>query len=55
MTEEEHKKIHVELHDSLDKLVADMVRETDKTLSGTTVMELIEWSHKQTIKPTVEE
>ena len=55
MTPEEHKKRHEELHQAFDQLLADfIVHNTDKLLSNTTVLELVEWSHRQTIAPTEE-
>jgi len=52
MEEEEHIKRHQELHKSLDELVADMIDQTTRTPSNTTVMELIKWSFEQTKNPT---
>lgn len=51
MTPKEHKKRHEELHNNLDELVADFIMNTGSLPSKTTVLELIEWSHGQTIKP----
>lgn len=51
MNPEEHKEKHIKLHKSFDELVADYVSHTEKLLSETTVMELIEWSYSQTINP----
>ena len=51
MTKEEHIKIHKELHESLDKLLADFITCTSNHLSSASIMELVEWSHKQTIDP----
>ena len=48
----DHKARHVELHRSVDELVADFIRHTERLPSKTTVMELLEWSHGQTINPT---
>jgi len=48
----EHKKRHLDLHASLDELVADMITHTKKRLGSTTVLELISWSKKQTLNPT---
>ena len=54
MTRDAHIEIHKELHKALDSLVADFVEETrcQELLSNTTVMRLIEWSHKQTTDPS---
>ena len=51
MNPEEHKEKHIKLHKSFDELTADYVSHTEKLLSETTVMELIEWSYSQTINP----
>jgi len=51
ITIEEHIKRHKELHRALDELVADMITCTEKSLSTTSVMDLIRWSHEQTIHP----
>jgi len=48
---EEHKRIHKELHAALDQLVADWISQTGKYPSKSTVLELMEWSHQQTINP----
>jgi hypothetical protein len=48
----EHKQRHEFLHKALDELVADMLTRTDRTLSTITVMQLMEWSHQQTLEPT---
>ncbi len=42
---------HVLLHGYLDELVADMIRSTHALLSKTTIMELMEWSYRQTVNP----
>ena len=52
MTKEEHKQRHIKLHENLDELIGDYISQTKKMLSKTTIMELIEWSHQQTIEPT---
>ena len=54
MTKEEHIARHKELHTMLDKLVADMISHSKMLLSRTTVLELMEWSYKQTINPKEE-
>ncbi len=51
---EGHKARHVSLHHSLDELTADWIRHTGKRPSENTVLDLIEWSHKQTESPTEE-
>lgn len=55
MTPEEHKQRHIELHASLDELVADLISETDKLPFKMTVLELMKWSYEQTLKPTNKE
>lgn len=47
-SDKHHRARHKFLHERLDELVADYLKDTDKTLSGTNVIELIEWSYKQT-------
>ena len=52
MNKEEHKKRHKELHGYLDELTADWIQHNiKKNLTNTTIMELMEWSHRQTILP----
>jgi hypothetical protein len=51
MTLEEHKERHIQLHKQLDELVADFISVTEKLPSKHTIMELMEWSHQQTINP----
>lgn len=51
MTKSDHIKTHKELHENFDKLIADFLLHTEKLPSKATIMELIEWSHKQTIDP----
>ncbi len=54
MTQEEHKEVHETLHSSLDQLVADFILHNPKErLQSTTIMELIRWSHRQTIEPEI--
>lgn len=56
MTDEEHKQRHVELHKALDELAADWMdhqsASNGRLFSNTTIMELMEWSHLQTLNPT---
>ena len=52
MTREKHKQRHVELHRALDELLADFLRHTTRLPSSTTVLELMRWSHSQTLNPT---
>lgn len=55
MEKNDHKTRHIELHRSLDELVADFITHTKNLPSKTIVMELIMWSAKQTDNPTEEE
>ena len=50
--QETHKARHVELHKSLDELLADFVLHTGRRPSQTNLMELLSWSHEQTLLPT---
>ena len=51
-TPEEHKARHIELHKALDELIADFIGHTSKLPSDTSLMELMKWSHRQTLNPT---
>lgn len=51
MTRREHRDRHRMLHAFLDELVADFIDHTGKLPSQTTLMELMQWSHEQTLKP----
>ena len=52
MNKKEHKKRHIELHKMLDELVADMITHKKGFMpSSATVIELMQWSHEQTINP----
>lgn len=46
---EEHKERHKVLHKMLDELIADFIADTRKMPSQTTIMELMKWSHEQTL------
>ena len=53
ISQEEHIKKHKVLHQALDELMGDyLTLNKGKRPSNTTLMELGEWSHQQTIKPT---
>ena len=53
MTKQTHIDIHKKLHEALDQLVADAIMENNDFRPSTmTVMELITWSHKQTLDPS---
>lgn len=61
MTKLEHRRRHEELHRALDELAADWalhnctpksIRSGEpKLFSNSTIMELMQWSHRQTIEP----
>lgn len=54
MTRDEHIRAHKELHRSFDKLIADFITHVDgKLLTNTSLLELIQWSHGQTLDPTM--
>lgn len=55
MTKEEHIKRHKELHQMLDELLADFINHTGKLPSKSNLLELVEWSHKQTMNPDEKE
>jgi hypothetical protein len=49
----QHQARHRRLHTALDELVADFLfHHPSKRLRGTTVMELMLWSHRQTVEPS---
>ena len=49
----EHKQLHAKLHTSLDTLVGDWcLHNTTKSLSESSIMDLIDWSYAQSNKPT---
>lgn len=54
MTPEEHKARHVELHKSLDELVADFIQQTPigEDALRKNIVDLLLWSYQQTVKPT---
>jgi len=51
MSHEKHIERHKELHQKLDELVADYITCTEKTLSNSSIMDLIKWSSEQCVKP----
>lgn len=55
LTKEEHIRIHKELHNSLDKLVADWLHQTGGLPSKNSVMSLMKWSYQQTLDPKARE
>lgn len=52
MDKKAHILVHKELHGSLDSLVADWITQTTCLPSKNTVIDLMKWSHQQTIDPT---
>ena len=51
MERKKHIARHIKLHKSLDELLADFLIHTGRLPSKTTVLKLMEWSHKQTSNP----
>lgn len=51
MTKKEHTDKHIKLHQKLDELIADYISCTNKTLSESSIMDLIQWSYEQTRNP----
>jgi hypothetical protein len=49
-----HRARHIALHRYLDELCADWAAQQPcgKVFSNSTIMELMQWSHQQTIRPT---
>jgi hypothetical protein len=52
ITTEEHKARHILLHAHLDELAADFLIHTKGRPSINTIIDLMTWSHQQTINPT---
>jgi len=52
--EEQLRQYHLAAHQALDQLVARWAFCTGRLFSQATIMELIMWSHQQTIQPTTE-
>lgn len=50
MNDEDHKKRHQKLHESLDELFADFISHT-KGGTASSILELMTWSCTQTQKP----
>ena len=48
ITEEDHRKKHIELHRSLDVLLADFIINNEGGFMDRPIQDLISWSHKQT-------
>ena len=51
ITKAKHKKKHIELHHKFDELLADFIYHTGILPSKASLIDLINWSYKQTIKP----
>jgi hypothetical protein len=53
MTKDEHRQRHIELHKALDELFADFMSHHPEETKFTDkpIIELIEWSHRQTTEP----
>jgi len=54
LTKKEHKERHIELHKAVDELVADFITHTGKLPSQASLLDLMSWSHEQTLNPTEE-
>ena len=52
---QDHREKHKLLHSHLDELLADFITQTGKLPSKTNIIELLTWSHEQTINPTTKE
>jgi len=50
MTDKEHRERHAELHRRFDELLADWLTHTGGSTDDS-IFTLIEWSHRQTLKP----
>lgn len=50
---EQHKQMHVQMHKVLLLLLDDFIEQTETTPAQTKIINLMKWSHEQTIKPTV--
>lgn len=53
MTKEEHRQRHEFLHKAFDELLADfLMHNREARPSSSTLIELMNWSHQQTLDPT---
>ena len=50
--EVDHQARHKELHEHLDELLADFITHTKGMPSKNTILDLMRWSHEQTIAPS---
>jgi len=52
----DHRNRHILLHKMLDELLADFIyHNRGKHLSESSLLDLMEWSHRQTINPDEDE
>lgn len=47
-----HQERHIFLHKCFDELAADFIQHTGQLLSEVTVLQLLQWSDRQTLSPT---
>lgn len=52
MTPEEHKEIHIQLHKSLDQLLADYITHVKDSSIDDSIYTLLKWSYEQTLNPS---
>lgn len=50
-TFEQHRQRHIELHRSLDELMADWITETEGLPSKCSLLDFFKWSNEQTENP----
>lgn len=50
ITEDDHKKRHIELHKSLDELFADFIEHNELPFTSRPIKDLLDWAHKQTVE-----
>jgi len=55
MTKDEHKKRHITLHECFDELLADFIKSTGAAPLRRPIIDLVDWSYKQTQEPDHEE
>jgi hypothetical protein len=54
MTLDDHRERHQELHRRLDELIADYLTQVKGAmLTTSSLMDLVKWSNRQTIAPTI--
>ena len=54
LNKEQHRNRHKTLHLMFDELYADFIKHTGKR-SNAPILDLMQWSHQQTIEPDHEE